>query len=216
MKKLLNIYEEFLDEDYPIEFDMEHFKSLTSFNKRIKYCEAKLDRISSGSSRIVYQIDDEKVLKLAKNTKGLAQNEVEIEYGQYHDLSYIVARTFDHHPKDLWLEMELAEKVSKGRFESITGFKWNDYCLAVSKHGYNVDNRINKYNPDVDPEVQERMWDDQDFCYEIFNFIGNYGLPVGDLLRLSTYGVVKRDHGESIVIIDYGLTQEVNTNYYSR
>ena len=60
------------------------------------------------------------------------------------------------------------------------------------------------------------MWNDNDFCYEIFDFIGNYGLPVGDLLRLSSYGVVERDGSENVVIIDYGLTQEVSTNYYSR
>lgn len=49
--------EELMDEDYPSSFDMEHFKSLTSFNKRIQYCKENLKRISSGSGRIVYMID---------------------------------------------------------------------------------------------------------------------------------------------------------------
>lgn len=213
--KLGKIYDEVLDEDYPIEFDMEYFKTLRSFNKRIKYCEAKLYRISSGSSRIVYKVDDEKVLKLAKNAKGLAQNEVEIDYSGYYDLDNIVARTFEHHPQNLWVEMELAEKLSKGKFKQITGFNWEDYCNAVIKYGHAVNHRLNAMTSDIDPDLYEQMWEDYDFCYEIFDFIGNYGLPIGDLLRTSTYGIVKRDDGEKIVIIDYGLTEDVSTTYYS-
>jgi mRNA-degrading endonuclease RelE of RelBE toxin-antitoxin system len=73
IKELLR---ENLLEDYPTSWSIEEFKKLNSFNARIKYCNQHLTRISSGSSRVVYKIDDEKVLKLAKNKKGLAQNEV--------------------------------------------------------------------------------------------------------------------------------------------
>ena len=62
---------------YPVSFNMDEFKMLKTFAARIKYCQARLQRISSGSSRIVYKIDNEKVLKLAKNRKGIAQNEAE-------------------------------------------------------------------------------------------------------------------------------------------
>ena len=62
---------------YPFSFNMDEFKMLKTFAARIKYCQARLQRISSGSSRIVYKIDSEKVLKLAKNRKGIAQNEAE-------------------------------------------------------------------------------------------------------------------------------------------
>lgn len=83
-------------EDYPTSFDMDFFKTLPSFNQRIQYCEKYLQRISSGSSRIVYKIDDQKVLKLAKNKKGLAQNETEIDYSS--ELGEIVAKIFEYHP----------------------------------------------------------------------------------------------------------------------
>jgi len=105
--------EEILNEDYPSSFDMEEFKKLTSFAARIRYCEEHLQRISSGSSRIVYKIDDEKVLKLAKNKKGLAQNEIEVMYGQSYDLESTVAHVFEHDENYLWVEMELARKVRK-------------------------------------------------------------------------------------------------------
>ena len=81
--------ESFIEEDYPSSFDMERFKSLTSFNARIKYCEEHLQRLGSGSSRIVYKIDDKKVLKLAKNKKGISQNGTEIGLGNDSYLNWI-------------------------------------------------------------------------------------------------------------------------------
>ena len=80
MKNMIKLIEN-VDEAYPASFNMEEFKNMKSFNQRIQYCEQNLQRISSGSSRIVYRIDDEKVLKLAKNKKGLAQNEAEVDFG---------------------------------------------------------------------------------------------------------------------------------------
>jgi mRNA-degrading endonuclease RelE of RelBE toxin-antitoxin system len=71
-----NIIESLIDEDYPTNWNFDEFKALTSFNKRALYCNNNLQRISSGSARIVYKIDNDKVLKLAKNAKGLDQNEM--------------------------------------------------------------------------------------------------------------------------------------------
>jgi len=203
-----------LTEDYPSSFDMDEFKSLTSFAARTRYCEEHLQRISSGSSRIVYKIDDEKVLKLAKNKKGLAQNEVEGEYSQYHDIEDIVARVFDIHPDNLWIEMELARKLTKGNFKQITGFNWEDYTKVIHNYGIDHSGRGRGFRYDVDKSIEEEMWENE-FTYEMLSFIGNYGVPTGDLIRTSSYGVVKRDGQDAIVMIDYGLTSDVYTSYYS-
>lgn len=201
-----------MGEDYPSSFNMEEFKKLTSFNARIKYCETHLSRISSGSARIVYKIDDEKVLKLAKNKKGLAQNEIEISHSQYHDISDVVARVFDYHQDDLWSEMELARKVTKGNFKSITGFNFEDYSSVLLS--YSDRNKSRPIYPKPNPEIAEAMWEDE-FTYGILDYIGTYDVPVGDLVRTSSYGIVKRDGQDTIVLIDYGLDNETYTSYYS-
>lgn len=205
--------ESMLGEDYPSSFNMDEFKSLPSFNARIKYCETHLQRISSGSSRIVYKIDDEKVLKLAKNQKGLAQNEVEAECSQYGDISTIVARVFDVDPNNMWIEMELARKLKKSDFKVITGFKWDDYVKVIHNYGMDASGRRG-FKYDVDKKVAEQMWEDE-FTYEMLSFIGNYGIPAGDLVRTSSYGVVQREYGDAVVMIDYGLTTDVYDSYYS-
>lgn len=213
---VFELIETMLDEDYPTSWNIEEFKKLTSFNARIKYCEEHLQRISSGSSRIVYKIDNEKVLKLAKNKKGLAQNEVEIEYSKEPHLDDVLAKIYEYEENNLWVEMELAKKMRVADFERIIGFKFKDYVIGV--HNYGVDANVNprdrssKY--DIDEELTEAMWDNE-FIYGMFQYIGNYGIPVGDLKRSNTYGIVKGDGEERIVVIDYGLSSDVYTSYYS-
>ena len=209
-----NVIEAELLEDYPNSFSIDEFKKLNSFASRIRYCEEHLKRISSGSSRIVYKIDDEKVLKLAKNKKGLAQNEVEAEYSQYYDISDITARVFDIDANNLWVEMELARRLKTSDFIKITGFKWKDYVAALHNHGEDANGRGRSYKIDVNPDIVEAMWEDE-FVYEMFDFLGTYGIPSGDLKRTSSYGVVKRDGKDTIVMIDYGLTSDVYKSYYS-
>lgn len=59
-------------------FSFETLTSQSSYKKRIDYCKQMLGQpIGKGLSRIVFQISDERVLKVAKNQKGIAQNEAE-------------------------------------------------------------------------------------------------------------------------------------------
>jgi hypothetical protein len=215
--KIGNIYEEIMDEEYPSTWDIEKFKALRSFNQRIKYCEEHLQRISSGSARIVYKIDDEKVLKLAKNKKGLAQNELEATYSSYNDLSDILARTFDYADDNTWVEMELARRVTPKIFKQITGFEWSDFGKAMEKQYYRANpekDRLGIADRKVIPdELDQQMWEDE-FVYAMLNLMANYDIPVGDLLRTSSYGLVNRDGQDAIVLIDYGLNNEVYDSYY--
>lgn len=211
--RTFDLIESLMDEDYPSSFSMDEFKSLTSYAARIRYCGTHLQRISSGSSRIVYKIDDEKVLKLAWNQKGLAQNEVEIEYGNYHDIKDITAIVFDSEENNLWVEMELARKLTKSEFKKITGVNWDLYAKAI--HNYGIDSGNGRgYKHTLPDGFIDTLWENE-FVYEMFSFMGNYGIPAGDLTRTNSYGVVKRDGHDTVVMIDYGLTSDVYDSYYS-
>jgi hypothetical protein len=57
-----------------------------SFKKQLDYAIERAAKIGTGSSRVVFEIEYEgrpTVLKIAKNAKGLAQNEKEADYGLY-------------------------------------------------------------------------------------------------------------------------------------
>lgn len=209
-----DLIESLMGEEYPSEFDLAHFKALNNFSARARYCNEKLKRISSGSARIVYMIDDTKVLKLAKNKKGLAQNEIEISHSQYNDISHVLARVFAYDQNNLWSEMELARKVTPNIFKSVTGFSFQDYCTAIHNYGIDVHSTRNIRKMDIDKNIVAAMWENE-FTYGIFDYIGNYTIPVGDLQRLSSYGLVKRNGQDTIVLIDYGLDNDVYNEYYS-
>lgn len=202
---------ETLDEDYPTNFNMEHFKTLKGFKNRVQYCEENLQRISSGSSRIVYKIDNTKVLKLAKNEKGIAQDEVEIQWGQDHYFQSVLAHTFDSHPDGLWVEMELARKVGKNDFIKYFGFSVDD--LGKYLKNWEWENKGQRPLFSIDPELKEKMINNQDVS-TITEFMNSADAPAGDFGRLSSYGMVSRDNHTSIVLIDFGLTSDVYTSYY--
>lgn len=205
--------ESFIEEEYPASFNMEQFKALKAFKDRVAYCEQHLQRIAAGSSRIVYKIDNEKVLKLAKNDKGLAQNETEIQWGNDSYFGSILAQTIDSHPNSLWVEMELARKISKSEFRSLTGFDINQINYYL--RNFEQEQKGGRGLFDLEPELEARM-DEDEFINELKSFMDAADSPAGDLGRLNSYGIVKRHGEERVVLIDYGLTQDVYSTHYDR
>lgn len=93
---------------YPTSFNMEEFKNIRSFAGIVAYCRKHLTRIAEGSSRMVFKIDDEKVLKLAKNRKGLGQNKAEADMGYNEGYFTCIAHVSDYDDNYMFVEMELA------------------------------------------------------------------------------------------------------------
>ena len=204
-----------IEEEYPTTWNVEEFARLKSFNQRIQYCEKNLTRISSGSSRIAYKIDDTKVLKLAKNKKGLAQNEAEIDYSQDYMMDDIVAQVFNYDENNLWLEMELARKLTPAMFQNLVGFTFEEYVDGIWFEEDRLKPRKSLIKRSK-PERFDEMWEN-DFISKIFDIMGSYeNFMAGDLTKLSTYGVVTRDNQDTIVLIDFGLTQDVYDSHYKK
>lgn len=209
-----------IEEDYPQSWDAEEFKSLTSFNARKKYAEEHLTKINSGSSRIVYKIDDEKVLKLAKNKKGIAQYEVEISLNEdYYLASMDILAPLYSYDEDsaLWVEMALAKKFTASMAKKYIGLSFRDFqeflnwsvSLFDSRRYYD-ESKVEKFE-----EIVYENPDDYEFASSMHEYVINYQPIIGDLLRTSTYGVVKINSEDEIRIIDYGLNKDVYDSYYS-
>lgn len=207
----MSILETMLGEEYPTNFNIEHFKTLRTFKDRVRYCEENLQRISSGSSRIVYKIDNEKVLKLAKNEKGIAQDLVEIQWGNDYYFQSVLAHTFDSHHDGLWVEMELARKVGKNDFIKYFGFSVDE--LGRYLRNWEQVNKGQRPLFNMDPALKEKISLNENVS-EIVDFMNAADAPAGDLGRLSSYGMVNRDGHPTIVLIDFGLTSDVYTSYY--
>lgn len=215
MKKsqLKQLIREILSEEYPKNFSMEEFNKIPSYRGKIQYVQSLLQRISSGSSRIVYKIDDEKVLKLAKNKKGLAQNEVEGTPDYMRDSLGIFAKVFSVDENNFyWIEMELAKKVSKSRFKELTGFTIEEMDLLMRYLYARSKNRV----VNLDPKLKERAFKEDSYYLNIEDFVANFNFNPMDFTRLNSFGEVSRDGEPTIVIIDYGLSNDVWATYYGK
>ncbi len=190
---------------YPADFNAEEFKNIKSFAGKQKYArERLLGKVGAGSSRAVFKIDDEKVLKVALNQKGLSQNLAEAEgYKQNYD---VLARVFDVDYDDMWIEMELAKKISPKRFNQLTGTSPEEVAdwLECQRYGGRKCSTTGKL-------------EENDFAMDLQNFTGDYQYPVpGDFGRISTYGEVLRDGKPTVVVIDFGFDENTRDIYTSQ
>jgi len=193
---------------YPSSFNMDEFKQIPNFAKRVRYCDDRLEYINSGSSRVVCKIDDTKVLKLAKNTKGIEQNKNESNQNIQNEFS-IVAKTFDIGENYNFVEMELAMPCKASYFKQIIGFDFANIWAYL----HNVLNDSKYYTKKFTPEVKTEM-DDNEWLAELLELVSNYSVSIGDLGRTSTYGLVYREGKPEIVVIDFGLTDKTYDDYY--
>jgi mRNA-degrading endonuclease RelE of RelBE toxin-antitoxin system len=209
--------------NYPQSFNMDIFKSLNSYNKKIKYCNQNLQRLASGSSRIVYKIDDATVLKLAKNNKGLAQNETEATMSNDYYAPDVFAKVYDVDDDYKWIEMQLARKAKPSDFKRLTGYKWEVYQYFIEYIASNyvyVRSRYNSSNPYEQlfksEEFQEFAWNNSDsLFYRLSEYLSNYQIEgYKDIERISSWGVVQNQDGEELVIVDYGLDNDTLNNFY--
>jgi hypothetical protein len=205
--------ESLIGEEYPKHFDMNYFKALKTFKQRIQYCQDNLKRLAAGSSRIVYQIDDEKVLKLAKNGKGIAQNDTEIDRGSGSYFSDILAQVYDYDADGLWVEMELARKINAGEFRMRTGFDLND--VAKYLINFQDENNGKKARHFLQQPLVDRL-DNDEFIQKLREFVAGTDALAGDLGQISSYGAVKRDGQEEIVLVDFGITEAIYSTHYAK
>lgn len=187
---------------YPTNFNPEEFKNIMSFAGKQRYAtQHLLGKIGVGSGRAVFRIDDEKVLKVALNERGRAQNDAESwAYKQNYD---VVARVFDVDNDDMWIEMELAKKITPRRFRELTGTSPEE----VSAWMANIQGKVGWGMPGRDLSENE-------FAYDLNQFTEDFQYPLpGDFSRISTYGEVLRDGVPRVVVVDFGFDSKTSDAY---
>ena len=179
---------------YPSSFDLQYFSTIPTFKDRIQYCKDRLKLLGNGSSRIVFQIDNNKVLKIAKNKKGLAQNYKEEDWGRnkYDCFAKIYKADIEN---NTWIEMELAYKITFNDFVRYFGFG-PSFLKNILEYIYNEKNKemtsLYRYMLDYQPDMA----------------------TIQDWSRSKNWGVVNRNGQNVLVIIDDGFDEDIYNNYY--
>lgn len=203
-------YKKIIEARYPEGFNMDTLKQLGSFREKIMYISTFLEKEGTGSSRVVFRVDDSTVLKVARNQAGLSQNKAESNPGL--QKYSIVAKVLDTDHGGVFLEMEKADQVTSSIFEDVLfpmrsffAYLFNKQADRSKEYGYrepipsNIENYFNRH-----PWVQEFL--DLAFTYD-------YDIPA-DFVKYNSYGLVKRNGRPFIVLIDYGFNRETYNNHY--
>lgn len=215
--KIRKIIKKILTEAMDDFFSYEELSSLRSFSQKVKYCKLHLGfPIGNGSSRIVFQIDDEKCLKLAKNGKGIAQNDAEFDW--YAQNYGVLPNIYQSANDNSWILVEYVLPAKAKDIKVCLGVDFATFQRFVyTAYSYYGRNRryMNTYNLLSDEEFSE-MCENSEWFESLYNYMCDYQLPCGDLTRLANLGMVQRDGKPQIVILDSGLTQQIWDEYYKR
>lgn len=201
------------------QFSTEYLSQIPSYRQRALYCRQNLgEPIGNGSSRTVFQIDDQRCLKLAKNGKGIAQNELE---GEYYKQSFdCFPKIFDQDDNSSWIICEYVLPAKPNDFQHCLSISWDDFQRFIISTCYSyADNKtrqtLTMYEK-MDDEEFANLLDTNEYLYEIYNYIVDYQAPYGDLIRISNYGITRRYNQDYIVILDHGLSEQIYNDYYKK
>lgn len=198
---------------YPSGFDVKRLKSISSFAGKVKYAAAHLSKLGQGSSRIAFAVDANTVIKIARNNKGLAQNQTESDATNI-GAGEAIAQVKEVDDDYFWIEMERASKMTKPLFKQLTGFVFEDFGRSL-QYWYFTEKSTLKYYAGTGPVLQNQIKETQLF-QSITEMVVNFDMPIGDFMKTSSWGVVNRNGKQMPVLIDYGITEDILKTHYRR
>lgn len=194
-------------------FSYDELSSLRHFSEKVTYCKKHLGPpIGNGSSRLVFQIDDEKCLKLAKNNKGLAQNNAEFDW--FAQNYGVLPNIYQSADDNSWILVEYVLPAKVKDIQVCLGVDLNTFRRFIDT-AYSYYSRFSGYNLLSDKEFSE-MCENNEWFESLYSYMADYQVPSGDIKRLANLGMVLREGKPQIVILDSGLTQQVYDEYYKR
>lgn len=198
------------------DWDSTVFNKNTSFKKKIDYAIERSKKIGSGSSRVAFEIEYKgrpTILKIAKNAKGLAQNEEESKILEDTYISDIVIPLIDYDEKGYtWIHTEKAEKVTSSKLcklMNVPSLQSLVYAADVnSKRRDSFLDEIRTFNKDDEDKIEVAM----EYVDKLSELNINYEVELGDLTRAANWGT----YHIYPVIIDLGFTYYTKDNFYSK
>ena len=170
-----------------------------------KYCVKMLgEPISKGSARAVFQIDDTRVLKLAYNMKGVAQNKAEVTvYQQATDKKYMPIVYNDSDMENyFYVISEYVLPAEEEDFKKVVGIPFYRLESLISN------NKL---------ESAMKSYEDMPKVHDLLQYLitmSNMGVEIFDWTTISNWGLTKRNGKSTIVTLDNGFTRDVVNHFY--
>ena len=205
-------------------FRVDYLANCGSFKKRLEYCKQMLGfPIGNGSSRIIFQLDDETCLKLAKNKKGIVQNIEEISICRDNIISYVPKVYNGTDEKNgLWIITQYVLPAKIEDFKEVLDVDFKD----ISKFASSLDTSFSRKS-DNSVKMADNMihhiyekYENNDDAIELLNDIhelkADYDQIVVDLSRIENWGMARENGQTFLVMLDTGLSEEIFNQFYRR
>lgn len=197
-------------------FSLKELDGIWDYEDKFEYCCEHLGKpIGEGSSRAVFQIDDDRVLKLAIDESGEAQNRVEAGDEIYKDELNIFPIMYSYDRECYtWVISEYVLPMKKEDVVKIFGINDAEFFHIIQA----LDRLVDK---EKTGDISEREMGSIEYYSKCHPFLAglvecfrNEILLAGDLSNLDNFGITQRN-GELIpVILDSGINMDVYKKYY--
>lgn len=208
---------------------------MQNYTDRYEYCYEYLgEPIGEGSSRVVFQIDDERVIKLSNNEDlddiGVEQNKLEWQIIQDKRDVDLFPKGFYASKKYTWIIVEYVipiymngenEDEQEKLFLQGCGVPFNEYLSfinAISTLQKNDEEDDITYDDDYYSyyeDIVNKLAKKYPFLNRISSYMNYYNVNNGDLSRIEHYGLVKRNGKIILVLLDFGLNNDIWEEFYS-
>lgn len=175
-----------------------------TFTDRVDYAEDKMEHLSSGSSRVIYVMPDDTVLKLAKNERGVAQNIAEANPKMK---SKFINKTLKADKDGLWKTSPYLDKITEKEFEKMVGATFEDFGEAIEYGLKGVTKNSGEKEPKGFSKVEKL-----DLYKDLVKLGKKFKLMPGDIARISSWGKVDNHP----CLLDSGLTKEIYDEFYEK
>jgi hypothetical protein len=201
---------------YHSSFNIQEFKECKTFPERYGYCKGRLEYLGKGTGRYVFGTDNGNVLKLARNSRGIAQNRQEhaISCDKLLNRNGIIGKVTDFDEKCEWLEMEWLDSITATQFRKKTGVGFTSFMEALYWMYRTEVNRDMPFDKIPRPADYAEIVSNK-HVMPFFEAIRNStDIFTTDSCRIDSYGLSRKDG--KIKIRDAGLTNSVFQNYYAK
>jgi hypothetical protein len=215
-------------------FSFKEMDDLPTLKEKFDYLESHLEFMGKGSSRVAFILTTKRVVKLAINMAGIEQNKAEFEAYSKAGNKNAYAKVYQHDPKFNWIVSELVNPIRhENEFYKKYGFSPETILFFVRRNPSSVEeldkvikNTIKNYEAllageNTDEGLHNILTKNieryqsllkQQQLKELIVELATKRVDVSDLTTPGHWG--KTADGR-LVILDYGLNDEIWSKYYT-